>query len=723
MGASDAEGKPNTGITRQLRRWAEHHGASLYPVNPSRDSVDGLPAVPSLDALAGLHDRLDVVVILVGDVAGALAQALDAKARFAVIFAAGYAEVGGEGVSAQERLAAMLEGSDLRLLGPNTNLNAFEMFREDLQGPALALITQSGHQGRPVFQAQEIGVRLAYWAPTGNEADLEFADFASWFATRPEVGVIASYMEGFKDGATFRLAADQCMARQVPIVMVKVGRTERGSAMAMSHTGHLTGSDAVVEGVFRQHGVIRVDGLDELVDTAAMLARSAPPARRLPGIGDRLDRLSPSPRGGVCVYSISGGTSAHMADLCEKAGLDLPQLSEATQRQLHEWIPPYLQVANPVDNGGHPVADWRGRRILETILADDAVDVLVCPIAGAFPPHSDHLVADLVAVGATTDKPICVIWGSPAADEAAYREVLLPSGLPVFRTFSNCIGALKAYFDYHGRRLSYRSPFREPAPGEAQGPPVVHRPATTRRGVRPLRGGSTLPMARRARSVLLPGATLSERDSKQVLSAYGIPVSRDLLVGSASEAARAGTSLGFPVVMKVCSAQIAHKSDLGLVQVGVSSAAEARRTYRSLVERAARLAPKADVEGVLVSEMVVGGVEAVVGVVQDELFGPAVMVGLGGVLVEVLQDISVRVPPFGPDEAYRMLGELRGRALLEGARGGPPLDVDTLAEAVVRVGHLASDLADEISELDVNPLMVMPRGVVALDALVVCSPR
>lgn len=438
VGASDAEGRPNTGITRQLVTWAERVGARLHPVNPGRASVFGLPCHASV---ADLPEPVDLAVLLVADPLPVLEQ-LGAKARFAVVFASGFAETGEAGAAAQERLGRAVAGSGLRLLGPNTNLNAFQAFREDLPGPAIALITQSGHQGRPVYALQELGIRLSHWAPTGNEADLETADFLSYFAGRTEVGAIAIYAEGLKDGRSFTLAADRAARNKVPVVMVKVGRTETGTRAAATHTGKLTGSDTVADAAFRQFGVIRVDGLDELQDTAALLARARPPLAE-----------------GVAVYSISGGTGAHFADLATAAGLPLPTLPEAKQAELHQWIPEYLNVSNPVDSGGHPVGDWRGRKIIDAILADPAVGVLVCPITGPFPPMSDRLARDLAEAAEATDKLVCVIWGSPVGTEEAYRITLLGSSrVATFRTFGNCVSAVRAWLDHHRFTAGYRSP-------------------------------------------------------------------------------------------------------------------------------------------------------------------------------------------------------------------------------------------------------------------------
>ncbi|WP_411121564.1 acetate--CoA ligase family protein [Streptomyces sp. x-19] len=676
IGASDSEGRPNTGITRQLIAWAERVGARLHPVNPGRERVFGLPCHAGVGELP---EPVDLAVLLVGDPLPLIGQLAEAKVKFAVAFASGFAETGEDGAAAQARLADAVARSGLRLLGPNTNLNAFEKFRDDLDGPAIALITQSGHQGRPVFTLQELGVRLSHWAPTGNEADLETADFLSYFATRPEVGAIAAYVEGLKDGRSFLLAADRAARNKVPVVVVKVGRTEAGARTAASHTGKLTGADEVVDAALRQFGVIRVDGLDELQDTAALLARAKKPTAE-----------------GVAVYSISGGTGAHFADLATAAGLTLPALSHAKQTELHQWIPDYLNVANPIDNGGHPVGDWRGRKIIDAILADPAVGVLICPITGPFPPMSDKLAQDLVDAAEQTDKLVCVVWGSPVGTEDAYRRTLLGSSrVATFRTFANCITAVRAHLDHHRFTAAYRSPFDD-APRTAS------------------------PSARKAQALLRPGQQLSEHAAKQLLRAYGIRVPREQLVTSAAAAVRAASQVGYPVVLKGSGPELAHKTELGLVKVGLTSASQVRDAYRELTDIARY--EDLPLDGVLVCQMIERGVEMVVGVTPDPLFGPTVSVGLGGVLVEVLNDIAVGVPPFGEEHARSMLRRLRGHALLEGVRGMPPADTDALVETVLRVQRMALELDGELAELDINPLVVLPRGqgAVALDALAVC---
>jgi acetate---CoA ligase (ADP-forming) len=687
IGASEQSAKPNTAMTRKFEQWARQHDAAFYPVHPEYETVLGHPCYRSIFDVPG---DLDLAIILTGRAEDTFEEVLQRKAKFAVIFAAGFSETGADGEAREARLAELVRAGDVHLLGPNTNLNAFEEFRDDLSGPSIALITQSGHQGRPVFQGQEIGIRLSHWAPTGNEVDLEFADFARYFADQPEVGVIGCYIEGFKDGRTLMLAADHAATLRKPMVIVKVGRTAAGESMAQSHTGHLTGSDAVTSAVFRQFGITRVDGLDELLDVSMALARTRP---------DELPQWARARRApDVAVYAISGGTGAHMADVLADAGLTLPDLAAGTQRTLHDGlIPSYLRVSNPIDCGGPPVADSRGRKILDAILADPNVDILVIPITGAVVMFSEPFTRDIIDVARTTTKPIFVVWGAPAGTDDTYYRRLLDGGLPVFRTFGNCVKAVKAYADYWTFAARYQSPF--------DGAPT-----------------QPLPAAKRARKLLSDrssGAALSEWSSKQLLKAYGIKSSRDVLCESATAAVRAAQAIGLPVVMKVSSPDLTHKTDVGLVSVGVASSKDVRATYETLLRRARRADKHARIEGVLVSQMVTDGVETIVGVSHDELFGPVVTFGLGGILVELFEDVTFRVPPFDEAEVHRALRELRAFPLLEGMRGSKPADVDALVDVVMKIQRLAVDLAGEVREVDINPLVVRPRGAVALDALVV----
>ncbi len=687
IGASEQSAKPNTAMTRKFDLWAKNHGATFYPVHPQYETVLGHKCFRSIFDIPG---DLDLAIILTGRAEETFEEVLKRKAKFAVIFAAGFSETGAEGKKRERSLAQLVQSGDVRLLGPNTNLNAFEDFRADLEGPSIALITQSGHQGRPVFQGQEIGIRLTHWAPTGNEVDLEFADFARSFADQPEVGVIACYIEGFKDGRTLMLAADHAAQLRKPIVMVKVGKTAAGQSMAQSHTGHLTGSDAVTSAVFRQFGVTRVDGLDDLLEVSMALARTRP--EKPPAWA----KSAKQP--GVCVYAISGGTGAHMADVLADAGLSLPDLTKGSQKQLHDGlIPAYLRVSNPVDCGGPPVADARGRKILDVIIADKNVDIVVIPITGAVAVFSEPFTRDIIEAAKSSAKPVFVVWGAPAGTDDTYYKRMLDGGLPVFRNFANCVKAVKAYVDYWTFAARYRSPFAD----------APNAPSAAAKKARKLLDG------------LAPGEALSEWHAKQLLRAYGIKTPKDVLCASAAEAAKAAKELGFPVVMKVSSPDLLHKTDVGVVKVGVASSKEVRAAYDELLRNARKADRQARVDGVMVCEMVQDGVDTLIGVSSDELFGPVVTFGLGGIFVEVFGDVTFRVPPFSEDEARRALEELKGMAVLRGARGQKPMDVDALVDTIMKVQQLAMDLAGDVRELDINPLRVRARGALALDALVV----
>jgi acetate---CoA ligase (ADP-forming) len=379
-----------------------------------------------------------------------------------------------------------------------------------------------------------------------------------------------------------------------------------------------------------------------------------------------------------------------MADWAAAVGLNLPELTKETQEKLREWIPGFLRVTNPVDSGGIATGDERGPKILDAILADPNVGVLIAPIAGSFSPISDKLARDLVEAASKTNKPVCVIWGSPTADEEGYKDVLIKSQVPLFRSARNCLMAVKSYFDYHDFKSRYVSPFDK----------VPTKPSAAAKAAKPF---------------LKPGVNLTEHASKEVLKAYGIPVTKDVLCGTAAEAVKAAKSIGFPVVMKAISPDVLHKSDRGLVKLGVSDAQAVREAFSDLVKNVG----KSKLDGVLVSEMITGGVETVVGVVQDELFGPAVMFGLGGVAVEVYRDVTFRVPPFDLDEAHRMIREIKALPLLQGARGKPKADIGALVSTIMKVQRLALDLSNDIAELDINPLVALPKGCIALDALVV----
>ncbi len=674
IGVSGTPGRPGYSLFKKVRAKMEQTGGKVLPVNPKVDQIDGVRCYARLADIAG---PIDVAVIMVGDVIPVLEECVAAKVKYVIIFSAGFAEVGPEGAALQQKVEDIAREGGVRLFGPNTNVNAFETFL-DLSGPKVALITQSGHQGRPIVQGQDFGVGFSYWVPTGNEVDLESADFFRYFVDHQPTGVIAGYIEGFKNGEKLKRAADYAARKRKPIGLVKVGRSAEGRRMAMAHTGHLAGSDAVHDAVFRQYGVIRVDDLDELLETSALFTRSQQPA------GDR-----------ICVYAISGGTGALMADLLGAAGLNMPELSEATQRRLREFIPTYLTVRNPVDNGAVVLTQGLGPKIFEILLDDPSSDLVIVPITGVFPPLSDVLAREVVDAYASRRKPVIVVWSSPRIDESAFR-ILVEGRVPMFRSFRNCVKALKAYLGYHRFAAGYRSPYEAAA--------VV-----------------SLGADREIEAMLAGTGALGEADSKRLLARYGIPVTREKVCASADEAVRCAREIGLPVAMKIGSKDILHKSDAGLVKLGVASEDAVHAAFDALGRTARRAFPDAEIDGVLVQEMLGGGQEVIVGLSRDPQFGPLVMFGLGGVFVEALADVSLRALPISRHDAETMVREIRGFKVLEGLRGRPAADVEAIVDVILRLAALGMECGDRIAELDINPLMVFERGrgARAADALVV----
>ena len=468
--------------------------------------------------------EVDVAVIMIGDAERGLRDAVAKGAKFAIIFTAGFAEMGEEGAAKEAELAEIAREGGVRLFGPNTNLNAFETFPETDERK-LALVTQSGHQGRPIAQGTELGIGVAYWAPTGNEADLEFADFVEFFVDQPEVAVIAAYIEGFKSIPRLREAADKAMAAGKPIVLVKVGRSEPGRRMALAHTGHMTGSDAVTDAFFDQYGIIRVDDLDELLETSALFTRTREPE------GD-----------GLGIYAISGGTGALMADLARaRRPARYPTLTEETQAQLRELIPEYLTVANPVDNGAQTVKGGMNKRLMDITLADPGV---------GHPGVPDHRRAAL-----------------DVEDRHDRHRRVLPGGLEAGDRDLGLAGGRRRGLPDPGRGQRPDVPLVQGVRDRAQALPRV----LGRRGkVHEVRDGRRAERPRAASTDLLAGeGPLSELESAEVAAAYGIPVAESAVGGKRGRRRPKPPSHGrYPVVLKACGRGILHKSDVGLVRVG-----------------------------------------------------------------------------------------------------------------------------------------------------------
>ena len=649
---------------------------SWHLVNPKGGSIGSVPIYESV-ADVPVPVTLAVISTPPAVCASVVDQCGAAGIRYALVFSSGFSEVGPEGAELEAALGEAGRRNNIRIFGPNTNTNAFEPVPEvpNLRGGKIGVVTQSGHNGRPIVQGVHFGIGFSRQIPCGNEVDLEVSDFIEYFAYDDDTAVIAGYIEGFRSADKLRTALEAANAQGKPVVLLKIGTTDAGSRMASSHTGHLTGSDAVIDGLFEQYGVVRVRDLDELLETAALFAK-----------------LGPDVAEGAGLYSISGGSSTLMAEAAEMAGVPAPRLAESTQEKLHRHIPGYLTVSNPVDNGGTFIttqpAEIR-KQVIRDISDDPAVGYTVIGVTGAVAPMTDPLGGDIVALVDEMDKPIIATWNSFKVDELGFDR-LVESGIPLFRSFRGCFAALAAYHRYQHRRAEFR--VRPPLPDAM-----------------PEAAGTAL--------------SASPPDTGAVLRAFGLPLATNDVAASADHARLAAAHIGLPVAVKIASAAFPHKSDAGLVVLGVDSLDGVEQAAQSVLDRARAAAPEAAIDGVEVQQMVVGGTEMIVGVTRDPTLGPAVMVGTGGVFAEVLADTAVRPLPLDEADAYEMIRSLQGFALLDGARGRPPADVDALAQVVMSTASLASALGDRLAELDLNPVVVLDRGqgAVIVDHLMILA--
>ena len=595
--------------------------------------------------------------------------------RYALVFSSGFSEVGPEGAALEAALGEAGRRNGIRIFGPNTNTNAFEPVPEvpGLRGGKIGVVTQSGHNGRPIVQGVHFGIGFSRQVPCGNEVDLEVSDFIEYFAYDDDTAVIAGYIEGFRSADKLRTALEAANAQHKPVVLLKMGATDAGSRMASSHTGHLTGSDEVINGLFEQYGVVRVRDLDELLETAALFAK-----------------LGPDVAEGAGLYSISGGSSTLMAEAAELAGVAVPQLAQSTQEKLHRHIPAYLSVSNPVDNGGAFItaqpAEIR-RQVIRDICDDPAVGCTVVGVTGAVAPMTDLLGDDIAAVA--EESSIIATWNSLKVDEPGFDR-LVASGVPLFRSFRGCFGALASYHRYQRHRAGFR--------------------------VRP-------PLSDAVPEAAIAALGASPPDAGAVLRSFGLPLAAGQVAASAGDARRMAAGIGLPVAIKIASPDIFHKSDAGLVVLGVDSLDQVEQEAQAVLGRARAVAPDAAIDGVEVQQMIVGGTEMIVGVTSDPTLGPAVMVGTGGLFAEILADAAVRPLPVDEADAYEMIRSLKGFPLLDGARGRPAADVDALVQVVMATATLATALGDRLAELDLNPVVVLDRGqgAVAVDHLMILA--
>lgn len=544
-----------------------------------------------------------------------------------------------------------------------------------MSGP-IGLVCQSGATafGPFLVRAVENGIGFSYIISTGNEADLDFSDFARYLVDDPDTRVIAGFVEGFKRADKFLEVAKLAAERGKPIVVIKIGRSELGARAAQSHTAALTGEDARYDAIFAQYGVIRVRDYDELLEVSHLLAHTPKPD--VPGIA---------------VVSHSGGISSLTADMCGLSGLDLPLLGEAARDGINGVLKGFGWASNPADVTGFANSE-SFPAIMEHMIDDPRMGTLVVASAGA-----DAQAEQVISLRDRVGKGVVFLW-TGSRDAKAGLTRLREARIPVFYTPDALARGLRSRLAYHTWR-EHRL-----VDGFASAPPR-----------------STAQDAAIAEALGLGRTVLSESESKRLLAAWGVESAREVLAASADEAVAAAQRIGFPVAVKVDSPDILHKTEAGAVRLGVADAAGVRAAYAEVLASAGTHAPEARVLGVSVQEMVSDGVEVIIGVSSDPQLGPVLLFGTGGVMVEVYGDVALRRCPITRAEAAAIIGEVRGSRLLLGFRGRPVADVGALEEMLVRVSWLAVHMEGRLGDLDVNPAMVLPagRGVRAVDGLVV----
>lgn len=658
----------------------------ICPVNPKYTEIRGLRCYPDV---ASVGQPCDVALVAVP--AKFVPQTLEdcgkAGIGFAVVLSAGFREIGDKGLGMQAALDAALAKSGVRLIGPNCQgmMNLTErvycgfgapFLNPNLKAGTLALVTQSGGFGFGVMGlADAAGIGFNYVISTGNETDIGALDLMEALLERDDVEMIATYMEGVNDGRRLIRIGQRALELGKPILVWKVGNSATGRKAATSHTANLTAGYELYLRAFKEGGFIQVRDVDDLVDAAKAFT-----ARRLPEGGN------------AAVISISGGAGVLLADRCEELGINLAPLSDETVGKLREFVPEFSSLLNPIDVTAQAVNDMSMlNRSVTAVLEDPNIHQVIVFAASLQGAAAEKVAHELAAIAQNTSKPMIVgstaLPGSTAEAMAVYAKHRIP-----------CY----------------------PTPGRAAiGAAAINEFAAK---LRRSRAQKPLVRATGLHALDLPalGKTLGERRSKQCLAAYGIPVVREILLDLEEVEMLSEEPLAFPVVAKLDSPDLPHKTEAGAVRVGIRSLADLKRAAREMVVAARRFKPGAGIEGVLVQETA-SGLEVIAGAVNDPYFGPTVIFGLGGVYSEVLRDVTYRFAPFDLATAREMVQEIKGAELLSGFRGQKPLDVDALAEALSRLSLLAADHADLIAEIDINPLFVREagQGVAAADALVI----
>jgi acyl-CoA synthetase (NDP forming) len=656
----------------------------IYPINPKHTEVQGLTAYA---AITEIDRPVDLALISVPSAAvlGAVESCAEAGVRVATVFSAGFAEAAEDGAEHQARIADVARAAGMRILGPNClgsssrrrGVSASFAASEGRPRPdgnldGVALISQSGAiAAYCVLAGMGRGINFDPWISTGNECDIQLADCLAYLAMQDDVFVIAAYVEGCSDGDRLREALAIAHERRKPVILLKAGRSEVGIRAVASHTASLVGSNEAFDALVQQYNVCSADSLDDLMDLSYMFGFGSPPAGRRTGL-----------------ITSSGGVGILMADVAAENGLEVPPLPPHAQTALREvW--PAAGTGNPIDTTAQLVNDGELlSKFLQTVLRDGGFDSLIVFLSyiGLIPDWAHAAVEALQEARASypdADISLAMLTSPPV------RKEIEALGIRVFDDPTKAVRAI-------GRAVATA----EGSDGVA--PP---RPASPQRAAAPIAASRTL----------------SEFDSAQLLEAAGLPIVPRRRAGSPEQARAAAREFAGPMAVKILSADILHKSDIGGVVLDVVGADAAAEAYAGIIESVRKHAPDAAIDGVLLSPMVPDGLETIVGVTNDPVFGPVVMFGLGGVFVETIKDVACRLAPFGESEAMRMIRGIKGYALLEGARGTAPRDVPALAVTLSALSRFADEHRQDIQSIDLNPVLVLAEGngVVAVDAVVV----
>ncbi|MCF7784871.1 MAG: acetate--CoA ligase family protein [Prosthecobacter sp.] len=684
VGATEREGSVGRAIWDNLRGFS----GVVFPVNEKRAEVCGVKAYPSIAALPEVPE-LVIIVTPSTTVPGLVEEAGEAGVKAVVVISAGFKEAGAEGAKLEAEVLAAAKKHGVRLIGPNclglmnphAGLNA--SFASSVAQPGrVAFLSQSGALCTAILDwSHDQHVGFSAFVSTGAMADVGWGDLIRHFGDDPHTSSIVIYMESVGNDAAAFLAAARAVAAQKPIVVIKVGRTAEASRVAASHTGALTGSDAVLDAALRQSGVLRVDTIEELFDMAEVLAKQPLPTGR---------RLA--------IVTNAGGPGALATDALVLGKGELAALSAQTMEDLNALLPECWSHHNPVDVLGDADAA-RFAQALRIVASDAAVDGVLAILTPQAMTHPTNIARDVSVIAGEIDKPLLASWmGAQSVQEG--RGILNAAGVPTYDYPDEAALAFVRMRE-HRLRLIWLSETLSAHADDDEGEAL------------PVVGGMI-------ETVLKSGRTLmTEQEAKQLLQVAGIPIVETRAAYDEAAAVAAAEALGYPVVVKLLSSTITHKSDCGGVQLNLLNATAVQQAWRLICENVTHLHGLAAFEGVTVQRMITDkGIELILGSSTDAQFGPVLLIGAGGTLVEVLQDHALALPPLNHALARRWVEQTRIAKVLHGVRGQPAVDLAALDDTLVKFARLVQH-ERRIVELDINPLLATPEGVVALDARVV----